>query len=510
MTEEPLVIAIDSSTSSTKAIVVDPAGNVVGEGKSSIPLLTPGMDRYEHDPRDWWKSTDQAIRSALSMLRNSECQRIAALGITHQRETFCCLDENGKALRPAILWLDSRSGNEITEYGSEYIHQLSGKPADTTPALYKMIWMSRHEPDIWTSAQHIVDVHAYLSYALTGKWVSGTGSADTLGLFDISARNYASELCELANLRREQLPELIDSGDIIGTLLPEIAREWGIAEIPVIAGVGDGQAAGLGANSLDVDVAYANIGTSIVAGVHDDSYTYRRAYRTLISGLPGHYIDEVVLNSGSILANWFRDNLGDPQLVGQLDPQLEKEAGEIAPGSQGLVSLTYWNAAQSPYWDPYAKGAIVGFGSGHTRAHMYRSLLEGMAMELRRNLNGIESGTGTALREIHIVGGGSHSDVWRHIIADVTGLPLVTSRTQEISALGAAMMAMTAIGRYPTVREAAQEMSALEETTYPDSDRHHIYSQWQPIHDELYSSLKKTFLSIHQLRESRALSAQFE
>ncbi len=501
---EPLVIAIDSSTSASKAVVVDVRGSVLSEGRAEIDLLTPEMNHYEHDPRQWWTSTRDAIAAAVAALDPSERARVAAICITHQRESFVLVDDDGNALRPAILWLDSRAGVEIKEYGSAHIHELSGKPADTTPALYKMAWLKRHEGDLLARASKVVDVHAYLAKHLVGRWVSAMGSADTLNLMDIAHQDYSDELLEIAGVRRDQMADLAEPASIIGEIHPELLAQWGLSEaVVLVAGVGDGQAAGLGTAAIAPDVAYVNVGTSIVAGVHSFEYQYSPAYRTLLGGIPGSFVLEIVQNSGSVLGNWFRRELGNPLLEGRPDPELEAAAAELEPGCEGLLTVPYWNAVQSPHWDPFAKGVMIGFGSTHTRAHAYRSILEGMAMELRENLERVQASTGRQLTELRCTGGGSRSTLWRQIIADATGLPMVVSGVDEVSAQGAAAMAMAAIGAYPDVQTAAESMSSFVERTEPDMQAHRLYGQWAAIQRDIYPAVADIFTRTQEVLNSQ-------
>lgn len=495
---DPLVIAIDSSTSASKAVVVDTRGRVLSSGKADIDMLTPAMDMYEHDPVQWWSSTESAISQACAALDESDRKRIRALCITHQRESFALVDEDGEALRPAILWLDARAGEQIREYGSDHIHELSGKPADTTPALYKIAWLKKHEPEVLAKAHRLVDVHAYLAHRLVGRWVSAVGSADTLNLLDIANVDYSDELLDIAGVTREQMAVLAPPASIIDTIKPELLEKWGLTEdVVLVAGVGDGQAAGLGTSAIDEDVAYVNIGTSIVAGVHAFEFAYSPAYRTLLGGIPGSFVLEIVQNSGSVLANWFRSELGDPSKGGGLDEELDRAAAELQPGTEGLLTVPYWNAVQSPHWDPFAKGIMVGFGTAHTRAHMYRSIIEGMAMELRGNLERVQKSTGRKLTELRATGGGSRNPLYRQIFADATGLPLVVSGVEEVSAQGAAMMAMAAIGAYPDVQSASEGMSSFVDRTEPDMDAYDVYGEWAEIQQEIYPKLADIFTRIN-------------
>lgn len=498
----PLVLAVDSSTTSTKAVVVDANGAVHATGRHEIPLHTPRMDFYEHDPRDWWTSTDAAVREALGLLDATDKERIAALAITHQRESFATIDAEGNPVRPAILWLDSRAHKQIRQYGSEAIHRLSGKPADTTPALYKMAWVKENEPDTFARAEKVVDVHAYLVHELTGRWVSSHASADTLALFDIEKLDYSAKLLDIAGVTREQMADLAAPGDVIDTVRPEVAEAWGLRqEIPVISGLGDGQGSGLGTAAIDPDVAYVNIGTSIVAGVHSADYHYGRIYRTLAAGLPGMYDLEIVQNSGSVLANWFRENLGDPAKSGGLDEELDAAAQELPIGSEGLLTVPYWNAVQSPYWNPVASGAIVGFGGGHTRAHVYRSILEGMGLELRLNTRGMQDGTGVELKELRATGGGSRSGLWTQILADATGLPIVASTVDEVSAQGAAVLAMAHTGVHGDIAATARAMAHFDRTTEPIEKNTEIYAQWADVHKKIYPQLEFVMEEIRTTRD---------
>lgn len=499
---DPLVVAVDCSTSASKAVVVAGDGSVLASSRRPIPLLTPGMGRYEQDPREWWRATRAALDEALASLSARERSRVAAMCLTHQRESFALVDERGHAARPAILWLDSRAGEEIRRLGTPRVHDVSGKQPDTTPALYKIAWVARNEPGVLSRARRIVDVHAYLARELTGRFASSTASADSLGLFDVRRADWAPELLSLAGLRAEQMPDLVPPGAPVAPILPALARRWGIpTSVVLLAGLGDGQAAGLGAAAIDEDVGYLNVGTSIVCGVHADRCLLGDAYRTLISGVRGRYVLESVQNSGSVLLNWFRQNFGDAALAGAPDPRLDREASAVPPGSDGLLALPYWNAVQSPYWNPFARGVMVGFGSAHTRAHVYRSLMEGMAFELRANLERMAADLGHPLRELRVMGGGSRSDLWRSILADVTGVPLVRSTVQEVSAQGAAAVGMCGIGAHPTVQAAAEAMCRLGDRTEPRPERTAAYARWWGIQRDIYPLVRELFERIRRATE---------
>ncbi|WP_027586371.1 xylulokinase [Acidipropionibacterium thoenii] len=502
--EGPLVVAIDSSTTSTKAIVVDVDGNVWETAKREIQLHTPAMDQYEHNPIRWWETSRDTIGEVLSRLTPADRQRVAAIGITQQRESFAPFAADGTPLRNGILWLDGRATDQIRRYGTEHVHELSGKPAGVTPAIYKMTWVKENEPGVLEKADKIIDVGGYISFNLTGRWATSEASADSLGLFDIEDRSWAEELLEIAGVRRDQMADLVPPAQPIADLRPELVSQWGLpGPIPVVAGLGDGQAAGIGAAAINPEIAYLNLGTAVNAGVESPTYAYDSGVRTLVSGIPGEYVFEVLQSSGSYLAGWFREALGDPKLLGAPDPALDAAAASIPPGCEGLITLPYWNAVQSPFWNPVARGAVVGWRGTHSRAHMYRSILESIGFEMRANLDSIERRTGVRITTLRAMGGGTRSTLWRQIMSDTAGLPITTCVQDEISALGAAVLAMAAIGAHGShdVATSATAMAHFGETTEPDTSLHDQYKDVAAVQRRLYPQLQDVFEDLHILSE---------
>lgn len=497
---DPLVIAIDSSTTSTKAIIVDAEGRVLALGKREIPLHTPAPAFYEHDPLQWWTTTNDAIAEAVGALKDADRERIVALGMTHQRETFAPFDADGQPLRNGILWLDGRAPEQIKKYGSDEIHALSGKPADITPAIYKMAWVKENQPGLLAKAHKVVSVHGYLVFRLTGRWVDSVACADSLGLFDIAAQQFDDRLLTIAGVTREQMPDLVKPGEVIADVDPAIAKAWGLTQpLPLVAGMGDGQAAGVGAAATEPHVMYLNLGTAVVAGVHGPDYKFAKAFRTLAAGVPDWYDFELLQSSGAYLSTWFRQTFGKKRLKGRPDPKLEKRAAELPIGCGGLLTMPYWNAVQSPYWDPIARGAMAGWQGAHTPAAFYRSILEAIGLEMRRSLEGLESTLDTKVTEIRAMGGGVRSPLWRQIMTDALGVPITACTEDEISALGAAVAAMSITGVHgePDIATYAQKMAKFGDVTEPDADRHRIYGELSAIQGKMYPALKEINDEIH-------------
>lgn len=518
-----LYLAVDCSTTASKAVIFDPAGAVVAAASRPLTLLRPAPSRYEQDARDWWEATKAAIQSVIALV---DATRIRAMCLTHQRESFVCLDSDGIPLRPAILWADGRAGSQIAALGSTRVHELSGKPPDVTPALYKLAWLREHEPAVLADAARVGDVQAYLAWKLTGRWATSQVSADALGLLDLRGLTWSPELLTMAGVRLEQLPELCTAGEEIGRLHSAVAASLGLrvlpdgTGLPLIAGIGDGQAAGIGADVTAPGIGYLNLGTSMVLGVQTDTYQCDPAFRTLAGAVPGTFVLETILNSAAHLAGWFREQFGDPALGGAPDPALEAEAEALPPGADGLLTLPYWNAAQTPYWDADARGATVGWHGGHTRAHLYRSILEAVGFELRLHLEGLERATGQRISILRAMGGGSRSALWTQLVADISQLPVQIAAEDEVSALGAAVIARAwASGQRASepgvvgelgaagIPAAAAAMARTTRVVHPRPAVASTYERLFAVYRRLYPALQPVFAELAAVSRPDEFSA---
>lgn len=500
MTAGPLVLAVDCSTTASKAVAFDERGTEAASASTPLALARPRPGFHEQDAEQWWTATLASLTAAVAVL--DDPARVRALAVTHQRESFVCLDAGGGPLRPAVLWLDSRAGTEIADLGSERVLAVSGKPPDTTPALYKLAWLDRHEPSTLGTAATVAEVHGFLTERLTGQRVTSVGAADSLGLLDLATGDWSDELLGLAGVRRDQVADLVPPGAVIGDLLPDVARAVGLpAPVPLVAGVGDGQAAGLGAGVClggpAASDAYLNLGTSMVLGTPAAQYVTGRAFRTLAGAPAGTFVLETVLNAAAYLADWFRRELGDPALGGAPDPALDAAAAAVPPGADGLLAVPYWNAAQTPYWDAAARGALVGLTGAHTRAHVYRALLEGVAFELRLHLDGLAA-AGTTVGTLRAMGGGSRSPLWAQVVADVTGREVRLAQGREISARGAAVLAFAAVTG-ASVAQASSAMGHLGATVQPDPATTARYGGVYAVQQRVYPALREVFGSLSDL-----------
>ncbi len=489
------MIGIDCSTTATKAVVWDERGNALSEGRSTFGLSRPQPDWGEQNPEDWWESTKVALRRAAQVV---DPRRIGAIGITHQRETFVCLNEEDHPIRPAILWLDSRSREEVARYGSEEVHRITGKTPNPTVGLYKMLWLKEREPGTIERTAKVADVHAFLVHRMTGHWRTSWATADPLGLVDMESFDWSDELLGMVGLDRSHMCDLYAPGDVIGELEESVAREVGLpAGLPVVSGAGDGQAAGLGANITEPGRAYLNLGTGIVSGMYSENYSFGDKYRVLSGPIPGTYTLETLLAAGTYMVSWFVEkfagvNATELGLDLSTEQILETAAARLEPGSGGLLAVPYWNNALMPYWDFDARGIMVGWTGAHGKAHAYRAILEGIAFEQRLMTDGAQDALEKPVEHLVAMGGGARSPLWCQIIADVMQQPVSVSREPESTCLGAGMLA-AACGIHPGIKEAAAAMSGTGARFEPDEGRSARYDRLYDVYRELYPSLRQVF-----------------
>ena len=493
--DKDLVIGLDSSTTATKAIAWTRAGLAEAEHRSPIRLASPAPDWYEQDSDDWWNSACAALRGLLERVSPG---RIAALGISNQRETFVPLAADGRPVRPAIVWLDQRCREEVpwlsARVGERRIREISGKPVDMAPVAYRLAWMLRHEPERYRSTAAFVDVHGYLTWRLTGRFRTSWASADPLGLFDMRAKEWSGEILDALDLGPERLPAAFAPGTILGCASDAAADSTSLpAGTPIVAGGGDGQAAGWGVNALAPGRAYLNLGTAVVAGIHSGEYRTGQAWRTMGSCSADGYYYETSLRSGTFLIDWYLSAWagGDHAEVRR---RLEFEAATIPAGSGGILAVPYWGAVMTPYWDQEARGCLVGLTGAHRAPHLYRALLEGIALEQAMVTGMIEQEAGIEVREFIAIGGGAASGLWRQIIADACGKVVKCPSTVEASSLGAAACAAVAAGWFQSVPAAAEAMSCpVAGETEPRARGQARYAELLEIYREIYPQLRQTY-----------------
>jgi xylulokinase len=509
-----LVIGIDSSTSATKAIAWDRSGGLVAEGRAPISLSNPQSGYFEQEPEEWWHSTVSALNQLTSRI---DAGRVAAIGISNQRETFALCTEDGKAVRPGLVWLDDRATEQMRAFGAAFgagkIHRISGKPLDVIPCLYRMIWLAQHEPGNFRKADRFADVHAFLARRLTGSWISSVASADPTGMLDMVSGQWSTEILAAAGVPVALMPPLARPGKPIGEISPDAGALTGLRPgTPLIAAGGDGQCAGTGAGALSAKQGYINLGTAVVAGIYSPEYDYDRSFRTEVAVAEHGYIYETCLRSGTFLIDWMLSEMMCVPRQERADflARTEAEAAASPIGADGVMLLPFWQGSMTPHWDSYARGVIAGISGSTRRGDIYRALLEGIALDMAPSLTRASGKNGGGVESYRAIGGGAASDLFLQILADTLDRPIERTETREASSLGAAMAAAAGAGWFPTIRAASETMAASVTRRFePDSGRVAAYKAWAEVYDELWPLLRRWNQKRSEIA-TRLAAAQFE
>ena len=496
-----LVLAVDCSTTASKAVVWDMEGRALSMGRAAFTHSAPRPGWGEQDPQDWWIATIEAIGKACGRI---DVSRLAAIAITHQRETFVCLDESGHALRPAMLWLDTRATAEVARFGTDDMHRITGKPPNTATSWYKLQWLHANEPRTLDNTTRVADVHSYLVNRLTGEWATSWGSVDPLGVLDLDSFTLSEDLIGALGLTPDRFPTVHAPGTVLGTLKRDVAERLGVpAGVPVVAGLGDGQSAGLGVGITRPGEAYLNLGTGIVSGTFSADYRTDRAFRTMTGGVPGTYLIETFFGGGTYNVTWFTERFSD---IGQkpfgldLSPEriLEAAATDLPAGSEGLLALPHLTGVLTPHWDSNARGVLFGLSPRHGKAHVYRAILEGLAFEQRYSTIGAEAAMGTTTERFRLMGGGTNSALWCQIVADVLARPVEIAREAEATCLGAGMLAAAGAGLFPSIQAAADAMSGGGRLYEPDPVQSGRYDRLFDVYHGLYPALRDPFARLQE------------
>src|SRR5690554_1229004 len=447
----PYLLGIDVSTTATKALLIDEHGSVVAVGVTEYPYDVPKPLWSEQEPASWWEGAVNSIRQALdqSGIRPEE---IAGVGLTGQMHGLVLLDEKGDVIRPAILWNDQRTGKQCDtireRLGKDRLVQITGNDALTGFTAPKILWVQENEPEYWARTRHILLPKDYLRYRLTGEMATDkAGAAGTL-LMDIQKRDWSVEVLEALDIPRSLLAETHEGPEITSYVSEAAAEATGLkAGTPVVAGGGDQSAQAVGVGAIRQGIVALTLGTSGVVFASADSPFIEPEGRlhSFCHAVPGlwHLMGVMLSAAGSL--RWYRDTMAP----GTDFPDLLSEANAIPPGSDGLLFLPYLTGERTPYPDPLARGAFVGFTVRHTRAHMTRAVLEGVAFGLKDIFNLMQQSGLPAPDQVRVSGGGAKSPLWRQILADVLGTELVTVNTTEGAAYGAALLAGVGTGVWP-------------------------------------------------------------
>ena len=494
------LLGIDIGTGGTRAVLIDETGRVLGSATAEHqPISAPHRGWAEQEPNDWWAAACKAVPQALANA-NATAEEVESVGLTGQMHGLVMLDADGKVLRPALIWCDQRTEEEcraITEkIGAKRLIELTANPALTGFTLPKIWWVQRHEPEIWKRVRKIMLPKDYVRFRLTGAHAIDVADASGTLILDVVNRRWSKEMMEASNLSQEMLPTVLESQEISGKISDAGAKASGLrAGTPVVAGAGDQAAGAVGMGIVRPGAVSATIGTSgvVFAATASPEFDPKGRIHTFCHAVPKRWHVMGVTQAAGFSLRWFRDQFG---VAGDSsrDPydRLMDEASNAPAGSDGVLWAPYLMGERTPHLDPSARGALVGLSSTHTRAHVVRAILEGVAYSLRDTLT-IFAELKLPTESIRLGGGGARGGLWRQIQADVYGMPVDIVEAEEGPAYGAALLAGVGVGVWSSVDEACDTAVRVATRVQPDSASSAVMNKQYAAYRRLYPALREVY-----------------
>ncbi len=488
------VVGIDVSTTATKAVLIDPVGRVVGIGTAEYGVQSPHPLWSEQDPASWWEGLQTAMQSLLASTGASG-EDIEGIGLTGQMHGAVLLDGENRVLRPAILWNDQRTSAECEEIrarvGADRLIRITGNDAITGLTAPKLLWVRRHEPDIWAQVRHVLLPKDYLRLRLTGGYAMDKADGAGTLLFDLAARDWSPEVLAGLDLDPAFFPPTHEGPAITGAVTESATAATGLkAGTPVVAGGGDQAANAVGVGVVDEGTVALSLGTSGVVFAATRSPIHDPAGRVhaFCHAVPDRWHLMSVMLSAAGSLRWFRDAVAPEIGFGDL----AAAAADVRAAEDGLFFLPYLTGERSPHPDPLARGAFVGLTLQHDRRHLTRAVLEGVAFGLRDGLDLMIAAGMPAPTEIRASGGGLASPAWRQILADVLDAELATPSTTEGAAFGAAVLAAVGVGWFRDVPSATAALVRTTPAAMPGPGRA-MYAEAHGTYRDLYPALAPIF-----------------
>lgn len=486
-------IGIDLGTSSVKMLLVSADGEIINSVTKEYPIFYPQSGWSEQNPYDWYNASIEGLKELIAQTNKDEIKGISFGGQMHG---LVILDKDDNVIRPAILWNDGRTQKQ-TDYLNEVIgkENLSRYTANIAFAGFtgpKILWVKENEPDNFNKICKIMLPKDYLAYRLTGSFATDFSDASGMLLLDVEKRAWSYEMCQVCGVSEDKLPKLYESYEKIGTVLPKIANELGLStNVSVSIGAGDNAAAAVGTGTVNNGDCNISLGTSGTVFVSQDSFSVdsKNALHSFCHSNGKYHLMGCILSAASCNKWFVEDILGTSNFANE-EKDLDKYLGE-----NSTYFLPYLMGERSPHNDVCARGAFIGMRPDTTREHMVLSVLEGVAFALRDCVE-IAKSNGISIEATKICGGGGKSKIWRKIVANVLGIPVLRPQIEEGPAYGAAILAMVGCGEYATVSEATGKLIKTKDVTYPDDKLVEKYNERYCAFKKLYPALKDVYKEI--------------
>jgi xylulokinase len=474
-------------------VALDERGNLVAEATADYAIQSPHPGWSEQQPDDWWQASCEVIAQVAGKVGPD----IGAIGLTGQMHGAVFLDKRDEVIRPALLWNDQRTAAQakaITErVGARRLTEIAGNPSLTGFQAPKILWLREEEPGSYERLASVLLPKDYIRLRLTGERATDASDASGTLLLDLKERTWSAEILDALEIPVSWLPRVFEGPERTGSVRQNISSELGLPHhLPVAAGGGDNAAAAVGNGIIREGLASCSIGTSGVLFAHSDTLARDPSGRlhAFCHSVPDRYhLMGVTLSAGGAL-RWWRD------LVSKGDyEELSQIASEAPPGAEGLLFLPYLTGERTPHLDPGARGAFFGLTSRHNLGHLTRAVMEGVAFSLRDSLE-IMLALGTNPTQIRATGGGARSPLWRQLLADVFGRPIVRTMAEEGPASGAALLAGVTAGVFENVEEACAGVGLRPDVCEPEAGRARLYNDYYAAYRELYPA---TAATMHKL-----------
>jgi len=496
------LIGIDVGTGGSRAVLIDAAGRLVASATVAHQAFVSLQTGWaEQDPRDWWRASAAAIRAAIAQ-SGVDAEEIKGVGLSGQMHGAVLLDERDEVLRPAIIWCDQRSTDQCrnltSNVGARRLIELTCNPALTGFTLPKLLWVREHEPEKWQRVRSVLLPKDYVRFKLTGEKATDVADASGTLLLNVAERRWSDEMLAATEIDARLLPRVYESQEITGTVSTAAAQETGLRSgTPVVGGAGDQAAGAVGLGIVRPGMISATIGTSgvVFATTNTPTLDPKGRVHTFCHAIPGRWHVMGVTQGAGLSLRWFKEQFG--VLSGEIfdgDPydSLTREATRVSSGADGLLWAPYLMGERTPHLDPDARATLVGLTASHTRAHVVRAILEGVAFSLKDSFE-ILNELNVPCETIRLGGGGARSALWRQIQADVYGHEVETVAAQEGAAYGVALLAGVAAGAWPSVDAACDQVIRITDRVQPDPTAVEVFHRQYRKYVALYPALRSIF-----------------
>lgn len=484
---QQLLLGVDVGTTATKAVLIDLEGKLVAQGRAEYPTIHLQAGWVEQDAEQWWISFCKASAQAISQISDA---KIIGVAISSQAPTLLAVDSGGRQVRNALIWMDRRAQQQADQLAQQFsnISNLTGNRADPYYVAAKIMWLKQNEPENYAKSKFFLQIPGYLNYKLTGKFSLDSAHASLLQLRNADNKNWSTEVLDFIGIDQSKFPPIGLASDLLGEVIQENEAKIPVGT-PVYFGTVDGCSAAVETGVIDPGVVAEMTGTSTVLIMPTDGNNFNDAFVAIDHAIANRQLRLGAMVAAGASVAWLMSNILKDQYS---MAELTQKANTVAPGSEGLIFLPYMMGERSPIWNTNARGVFFGLTLTTTPEMMFRAVLEGTAFALAHNVE-IGKLSGIKIDEIRSIGGGSKSELWNQIKADVLGLPIAILKDSSGAAVGDAYLAGVGAGVFSNIKDVINSNVSIENRYLPNKAHHDYYQERYARFRNLYESLKSEF-----------------